>query len=110
VTTKELNGRFAQNHSKIDSKITQTDDGFSVRFSRNFEERSDDQRIKWLLRSKSLKNRFKNHSESALQEKPQGLLCSVRSLNRGLFSRKTLESVLSEDLPIKETYSCRVDF
>ena len=51
-------GRFAQNHSKIDSKIIQNGDGFSVRFSRNFEERSDDQRIKWLLRSKSFKNRF----------------------------------------------------
>ena len=51
-------GRFAQNHSKIDSKIIQNDDGFSLRFSRNFEERSDDQRIKWLLCSKSFKNRF----------------------------------------------------
>ena len=41
-------GCIAQNHSKIDSKIIQNDDGFSVRFSRNFEERSDDQRIKWV--------------------------------------------------------------
>jgi hypothetical protein len=30
-------------------------------------------------------------------------------MNQGLFSRKTLESELSEDLPMKETFSCRVD-